>query len=412
MMETAEVKTSGNMKSKTRNVFLDQVCTKLKEQRPLGLVNCATRVERMANAPYASLWFRTRGCGHDHHGGCTACNYGASTPVSADEMVDYVREGLSLLDVDERTMLLVSPSGSMFDEWEVPPEARERIFQLVRGTKCGRYTCETRAETLTDEKVKQYSDIFDNKIAYIEMGLESANPWILKYCVNKRLSLDDYEQAVLLLRKYGVPGMTNVMLGSAFLSPSEAIEDAITSIKWAFALGVEMAVVFPTHVKQWTLLEWLWERGLYSPPSLWSLVEVLVSLGPHLASRVTISWYKLYNQVSDEGVTQDPKNVLGYLDSPATCVVCQPRVIGLLDTFRNTNDFEILRALANTDCECKHVWRALVEAKEPISLQERVLQAYALIGRDVLGVDWWARHGNEVMRSFTPKTVPPGTVIC
>ena len=125
----------------------------------------------------------------------------------------------------------------------------------------------------------------------------------------------------LLLRKYQIPSIANVMLGSAFLSPREAIEDTVETVRWAIEQGTDSAVIFPAHVKQWTLLEWLWERGLYSPPSLWSLVEVLARIGSQLASRVSISWYKVYTQES-EGGELNSLDDMWYLRSPSTCVVC------------------------------------------------------------------------------------------
>lgn len=388
-----------------KNAFLSQVCAKLKEQRPLipDNYNFLTRVERVQGAPFVSLWFRTRGCKHDHQGGCTMCNYGASSHVSAEDMIEYVREGLSTLDEDERMMLLVSPSGSMFDDWEVPAEAREAIFRLVRDTKCSTYICETRVETLTEERVEHYADLLNNKDACIELGLESAHPWILKYCVNKSLSLDEYRQAILLLRKYQVTSIANVMLGNAFLSHSEAIEDAVQSVRWAFSQRTDLCVVFPAHVKRWTLLQWLWEHGMYSPPSLWSLVEVLARLGPRLTPRVPISWYKTYYEESD-GI--DPIEGIFYLCSPSTCAACQPVVMELLDTYRDTQDFGVVEELMSIECECKRVWRSSLEAEESVPLKERVARSYEVIGRDVLGVEWWAEYGDSILKDVLGSQIP------
>lgn len=104
------------------------------------------------------------------------CNYLRSVPVPAEEMIRYVGAGLSLIPDDENMVLLVSPSGSMLDEWEVPAQAREGILHLVHTTSCRRFLCETRPETVTDAKIRQYSEILSNKVACVELGLESANP--------------------------------------------------------------------------------------------------------------------------------------------------------------------------------------------------------------------------------------------
>ena len=215
------------MRKVNQNIFLNQVCAKLRERRPLISNNYNLRIERVDGFPFVNLWFRTRGCKHDLQGGCTMCNYEASTPVAAADMIEYVRQGLEALEADEQMMLLVSPSGSMFDEWEVPASAREGIFQLVRNVRSRVFICETRVDTITADRVRQYADLFDDREACLEMGLESADPWVLKYCINKSLSLDDFKQAVRLLRAHHVTSTANIMLGNAFLSPSEAIDDTV-----------------------------------------------------------------------------------------------------------------------------------------------------------------------------------------
>lgn len=396
------------MSNVSKNAFLNLVCAKLREQRPLisDDLNFDTRLERVHGAPFVSLWFRTRGCKHDHQGGCTMCNYGASSPVSAQEMIDSVREGLDSVDQDERTMLLVSPSGSMFDDWEVPAEAREGIFRLVRDFNCSSYICETRVDTLTEDRIRGYADLLDNKERCISVGLESANPWILKYCINKSLSLEKYRQVIQWLRRYQVTSSTNVLLGSPFLSTREAIEDTVQAVRWAFSQGTDMCVIFPVHVKRWTLAEWLWKNGLYEPPSLWSLVEVLARLGPQLTPRIAISWYKAYHE--EFAVVDSTEDVVC---SPSTCAACQPSVIELLDAYRDTQDFDVIRELVRVDCDCKRAWRLMLDAQEPLPLKERVAKSYEVIGRGVLGAKWWTEYGERVLEDMLHSRIPEDSMI-
>jgi radical SAM enzyme (TIGR01210 family) len=327
------------------------------------------------------------------------CNYGKSTPVAVEDMIEYVKSGLSLAPNEDGMMLLVSPSGSMLDEWEVPAQAREGILELVGKTNAKTYVCETRIETIADEKIKQYVEILDNKIKCIEVGLESSNPWVSKYCVNKELSLPKYIESMAILRKYQVLSIANVIVGSPFLSSKESINDAVETIRWAFSHGTDRCTLFPVHVKRWTLVEWLWKHDQYTPVSLWSLIEVLNQLGPELAQRVTISWYKLYIEKMARGRLNSFKD-LGYLSSPTTCTLCYSKVINLLDTYRDTNDFSVIVELTSMSCTCKDVWRSTLEKKELLSLPERVASAYESIGRDVLGDRWWNKNGSGVLEEI------------
>jgi uncharacterized Fe-S cluster-containing MiaB family protein len=143
----------------------------------------------------------------------------------------------------------------------------------------------------------------------------------------------------------------------------------------------------------------LWEHGQYSPVSLWSLIEVLNQLGPELAQKVTISWYKLYIEKMARGRLNSSTD-LGYLSSPTTCPVCHSKVISLLDIYRDTNDFSVIVELNNMSCACKDVWRSNLEKKDLLSLPERVASAYESIGRNVLGDRWWNENGNGVLEEI------------
>jgi len=388
-----------------KNPFLNRVCAELRKPRPLETMPYTFRVESGDGNPYAILWFRTRGCKYDHRGECTMCNYGASTPVTPADMVEYVRQGLVAINLagDESTTLLVSPSGSMFDEWEVPAEARRGIFALVGATACNTFICETRAEDLTAEAIQHYSLVLGKRTLYVEMGLESANPWVLKYCVNKALALTKYSGAIQLLHAHQVNAIANVLLGPAFLTQREAIADTVYSVRWAFAQGIDKCVLFSAHVKRWTLLQWLWEHDLYTPPSLWSLVEVLRQLGPQLAPRVTIAWYKVYTEL--EGIEAN------ILSSPTTCPVCLPHVMSLLDAYSDTSDFAIVEQLGAFRCTCHEAWYREATAEGGNSITERVASAYTRLGQGVLGLDWWKRHGSTVLQDIllAPDIFQPDT---
>lgn len=374
---------------------MDSVCTSLRLSRPPApsTLEFLSRVETVLGAPFVSLWFRTRGCRHDAHGGCTMCNYGASTAVSEDQMVDSVRRGLAALERHDDMTLLLSPSGSMFDDWEVPPRARAAIFRQTREIRMRAVLCETRADTVTEAGLREFAATFDDREANIGIGLESANPWILKYCINKGLSLENYCCAVECAHACGISSTANVLLGAPFLSGSEAIADAVASIRWALETGIDSCVLFPAHVKRYTLLNWLWQRDMYSPPSLWSLVEVLHRVGPQLAPRVTISWYKDYFATR---TSMPESGESAFVCSPSTCPECQDSVMALLDEYRDRRDFATIRTLADFECDCKLRWRARMDTPVQVRLPERVAQAYETIGREILGDAWWILNGDAL----------------
>lgn len=238
-----------------------------------------------------------------------------------------------------------------------------------------------------------------DKPAYIEVGLETSDPWISKYCVNKAISKEKFIQGMSILRQYDVPSIANVIVGTPFLTEKETIEDAYKTIKWALENGTSRCTLFPVHVKRWTLVEWLWKNDLYTPVSLWSLVEVLKMLGPSLSSKVTISWYKIYIEKMGQG-RLDSATDLGYLASPTTCPKCQTKVIAHLDAFRDTSDFTWIENLVDMQCKCKETWRLAVNTHPTLTLPERVASVYEVIGKDILGNRWWENNRTDVVESL------------
>lgn len=345
----------------------------------LGVALRARRPRAAAGPPYSLwcapgegrayhfVWFRTRGCTFDLGGQCTMCDYGTSTEQSPDEMVSAVRAALAQLSPVPR-VLLVSPSGSIFDDREVAPAARRAIFGLVRGVRCRLYICETRPEFVSEDKLREFRQILDDRPVAIEMGLESSDPWVLRHCVNKSMRLEQYLSALALARGNRIRTYANVLLGAPFLSETEAIDDAERTVRWALDVGTDRCVLFPVHVKPWTIVHRVWERALYSPPSLWSLVEVLRRLGPGLARRVNVSWYR---PQSGSGLGSVGGRV-GW--SPTTCPRCEPEVLRLLDRYRRSRRFVFVEAIARLDCSCRVEWRKRLERPALGSPAERIEQ--------------------------------------
>lgn len=384
------------------NILLSAARRRLSETAPPvpEEVTFSVRREECFRRPVATLWFKTSGCEQEFRGRCVMCNYGhAGRHFSSEEMVAAVRCGLATIPQDPSQVLLVSPSGSMLDNREVPEEARRSILELVGQREWSTFICETRPETVTPSAIFTMRQQLPGRELCVEMGLESATPLVLHHCLNKGLALQDFISAVSLLKEHGIESIANVLLGSPFLDAEEAIRDAVATVHWAFRQGVNECVLFPVHVKQGTLVDWLWRRGMYSPPSLWSLVEVLRRLGKDLASRVTISWYKAY-QPETSAMSAAPAASYGCVRSPTTCEACIPEVMGLLDAYRSTGDFDLIRRLDVFSCECKNPWRAILEIGQKEPLKSRLLSAYEIIGNEFLGQAWWRDKGSEVVSTL------------
>lgn len=316
------------------------------------------------------------------------CNYGFGHSIPANVMVQSVQQGLASIKVPVKE-LMISPSGSMLDPIEVPEQARQGIYALANAYPAESFFIETRPETVTTGTVEELVSSVQGKRLGVELGLESSNEWIARFCINRSHGLDSFQKAVMLLRRHGVVCYGNTSLGTIFLTPQEAIQDAVSTVRWILDVGADMAVLFPLHVKPYTLLDELVTAGLMEPPSLWALVEVLVQCAEE-AGRLEISWYKSY---------YDDPSKIRY--SPVTCPQCQHHVISLLDWYRKTQAREAIQALNAQECACRDRWRKNSLRSEKRPLADRVFEAYEVLARR-LGLDtWWVAHADNVKGLLT-----------
>ena len=381
-----------------RQTFLDLVLLRLRKDRPKApeTLNYAVLADCAVSDAYSYpsevlIGFRTRGCRYNHGGGCTMCDYWISAPVPPDRMVAAVRHTLSTLDFEPNT-LRVEVSGSFFDDWEVPQEARREILHLFSRFRNTHFVFETHANTITERKVIKCINILGHRQLSIEMGLESANPWILRYCVNKSLELQQLVKAINILKKHEVDSIVNIMLGLPFLSAYEMVADTVFSINWVFAQGANRCVLFPMNTKPWTLVFWMEENEMYVRPPLWALVDVLSELDSQLLPQIGLAWYRPRPQMHP-----------GYKvpnRGPETCPLCYHDVMGLLDRFVISEERnEIVKRLVDFECVCKKAWYARKEQEPELPMRDRVRVAYQMIGEQVLGEEWWSENGASVVNS-------------
>jgi len=236
--------------------------------------------------------------------------------------------------------------------------------------------------------MREYQAIVGDKQAVIEMGLESADPWVLRWCVNKRSSVGQFFEAADVCHDAGVAVAGNVCLGTAFLNEATAVDDAVRAAQKVIDAGIETCVLFPLHVRRWTVLEWLWRRGLYTPPSLWSLVSAIQQIDQRRLRQVSTAWYRDYNESNDAA-----RAVMPVLASPGACPNCERRLMVALDEYRDKGSIQALNEAVAIPCDCHNDGEKGSVGVDP----EFVAHCYEEIGKDVLGVPWWDAHGAAVL---------------
>lgn len=313
------------------------------------------RIERVNGGLLCDLWFLTTGCAHDASGGCVMCNYGKNntcvTQADEDQILNGLQRIVSKLPWVFEDFLLTS-SGSLLDPREVSPRMREGLLDILKPVRAKRLSIETRAETVTDEGLRFLKRLAPGDEKYVEIGLESSNDWVLQHCLNKGFSFAEFCDAVQRIHAHKLRVTANVGLGFPFMSERASIEYAVQSVRDAFQIGADSVVLLPYHVKQGTLLDVMFQRGMYQCASLWSMVEVLRRF-PGEEDRLQISWYKDYFGPERSFIRS----------SPYTCPNCASHVLEELDRYRNCPSKSLIDRLSEYPCSCHAAWREAVHAQ-------------------------------------------------
>lgn len=375
--------------------FLDLIGSKLKEDRPNVPDTNNYTVEQHGDV--VNFWFRTQGCKYTKNGfgGCLMCDYSVSSQPSSHELISYIRNGLNQIK-DSPSILLINSSGSFFDTNEVPENVRIEVYNNLSKYTNIEIIIETLLETITEDKLIEIRKILNKQTISIEFGLESIDPLVLKYSVNKKINLECLQPKLNLINKYNINSVANILIGNPFLSEEDIINDSVKTIKDMFDMNISYVVLFPVNIKQYTTVHWLYENNLYNQISLWSYIEVISKVDKEYLNRIELSWYK----------NRKPNNPLykKSFKTPTTCPKCYDKVISLLDEFSvNKNSrIQILNNLKDMKCECKNIWGKSLNNKT--DFKENIKKSYKKMGQDLLGKEFWGINEtliyNEVDNDF------------
>ncbi|MEF8873291.1 MAG: archaeosine biosynthesis radical SAM protein RaSEA [Candidatus Thermoplasmatota archaeon] len=277
-----------------------------------------------------SLIFRTRGCSWSYTSGCSMCGYYTDTnPYIGDE---DLREQLerALTEYDGQDIVKIYTSGSFFDEREIDERLALEILQAFEAEKI---VVESRPEFIDVEKIESYSKKVDT--LEVALGLESADDFVLKNCINKGFTFGDYKEKVKQISEH-VSIRTYLLLKPPFLFEKEAIDDIIESIRKIEDL-TDIVSINPVNVQRGTLVEKLWKKNLYRPPWLWSIIEILSE-----------------EDVSDTTVFIS-EAAIGSKRGAHNCGECEDRFKQIIHDYNLTQDDHLLKDV--TECSCRERWK-------------------------------------------------------
>lgn len=289
--------------------------------------------------------------------GCTMCGHLAKqTRRLAIPAGGHERQFRSVFDRTDWSrfpILNLYNNGSFLNDAEIPANERRAILRAIGANPHIRMlVVESRPEFVREANVRELRELLPGKHVELAIGLETVDDRRRAICINKGFTLRQYERAAAVAAKH-VALRTYVLLKPPFYSEAEAADDAVATIRHAFATGSTTVSLEPCTLQAYTLAEYLAACGLYRPPWLWTVVDVLrrtAGLG-----KTVVGMFQFY-----------PAPTL----VPHNCTTCNERVLEQLRRYNRTLD---VAAFDGSTCACRSDWTAeLTRAAPPF--EDRVIE--------------------------------------
>ena len=280
---------------------------------------------------------RTRGCRWALGGGCTFCGYVNDSfirKIEPHELVEQMKHALERYGA--QPVLKIYTSGSFLDPYEVDEGAQAEIAALIPPA-VKKLNVEAQAPDVTHARVEAIRRALpEGTKLEVGVGLESANPVVARYSVNKEFFLDDFVHAAEVAKAHGASLKCYTMVKPPFLTEEEAIRDCVETARLA---GPHASTVSfnPMNIQKNTLVETLWKRGQYQVPWLWSVVEALRQ-----------------GKEACPGTVMKSDPVAGGKNRGAhNCGKCDEHVLKAIAAFNVSQDARVFGELS---CPCRRDW--------------------------------------------------------
>lgn len=317
------------------------------------------------------IFLRSTGCEWVREsGGCTMCGFYCSTrrgvKVSDEDYINQIRYVAETVDLNDYPIVALYNDGNFLDVREMSFDAQKQISSILGGFPgIRRLVIESRINDDSIEMAKKIKKLLPDTELQILFGFESANPEVMNLCINKGFTAQNYDHYLSKMNGSGVSFKPLLLLKPPFLTEQEAISDVVKTIGYLHARGIHSMDLEVTTVEKNTVVHELWKKGLYVPPMLWSVLEVIRQYKEKYGNDVNM--YISPSQYSVES-----------LDVARNCGKCDGEILERIE--RHNIDFN-MEVFADLDCTCKHAeWEKKIREQDEKSIPERIISQLNLLG--------------------------------
>ncbi len=210
------------------------------------------------------------GCPND----CVFCNQksisGQKKQVTKEDVKNIIEEHLKYIKKDSKVEVAFFGGSFTGIEEEKQEELLAAAYEYIKQKKVDSIRISTRPDYIDKKILKRLKKY---KVKTIELGVQSANDYILKKA-GRGHTFEDVVKASKLIRWYGFDLGHQMMVGL----PESTTVDEINTAKQLIKLKPKMVRIYPVLVIKNTKLEKNYNDGKYKPLTVTQAVEVCKEL--------------------------------------------------------------------------------------------------------------------------------------
>lgn len=216
-------------------------------------------------------------------GGCIFCGEKGSG-VNLKSNLDISNQVKSLLEYKkERANKFIVYFQNFTNTYDTIENLKEKYDAALIDERIVGLDIDTRADCINEEVCKLLASYKDRYHVFVELGLQTVNEKTHKD-INQNITNDDFKTAVSLLNKYGIEIIVHVMIGL----PNETHQDIINTVNYLNECNYQGIKIHSTYIIKNTLLEELYNKGLYVPLSFEEYMDELMYILTHISPRVIV----------------------------------------------------------------------------------------------------------------------------
>jgi len=283
-------------------------------------------------------------------------NYGCIQSVQEDNFLNQLQYAFQNDSADNYNVISIYNDGSFFCENDLPNPVRQHIYNLVASSSCDMLVVESSPQFINANVLKEAREALSGKNLSVGIGLQSSSTIVRELCINTQCSEKSFRRAIKLLRDFDCITKIYILIKPPFLTEAESIKDAISSARYVYELDIGDVTFCPVRVSENTVVAMLHSLGMYKPPWLWSVIQVLKDVSEFMRPRVACLNLR---SVDFESI------------HPTNCNKCSDDIVDAIERANETGDIDELKSF---DCRCfkEYIYSLQHDHWGEKALQERI----------------------------------------